>query len=228
MGEMMRLVARDEHLFEAYVAWPKGTPRGGIVLVHEVFGVNNHIRATASRFSAEQGYVVIAPALFDRLKPAIALGYGEDDLAHGRALRLALGWDKPLLDIEATRNFLSTTDTRRIGIVGFCWGGSLAWLSACRLSFQVAVCYYGGQITQFLAERPVCPVMMHFGRHDSIISVADQKAITDSHPEVRYHFYEAGHGFNCDERADFQKDCAAEAWSHTAVFLADYLYEGNV
>ncbi len=222
MGEMIRLAARDEHLFEAYVAWPTGTPRGGLVVVQEVFGVNSHIRATANRFAEEQGYVAIAPALFDRLEPAVALGYGEEDLAHGRALRLALGWDKPLLDIEATRTFVSSTN-KKVGIVGFCWGGSLAWLSACRLPFRVAVCYYGGQIVQFIEERPVCPVMMHCGRHDTIISGADQKAITDAHPEVHYHFYEAGHGFNCDERADFKQDCAAESWLHTATFLANYL-----
>ena len=223
MGEMMRLAARDEHFFEAYVARPTGTPRGGVVVVQEVFGVNSHIRATVNRLAEEQGYVVIAPALFDRLEPALALGYGEDDLGHGRALRLSLGWDKPLLDIEATRTFLSTSESRRVGIVGFCWGGSLAWLSACRLPFQVAVCYYGGQIAQFLEEHPVCPVMMHLGRHDSLISVEDQKAITDAHPEVRYHFYEAGHGFHCDERADFRQDCAEKAWVHTTAFLANCL-----
>ncbi|VBB69133.1 Dienelactone hydrolase family [invertebrate metagenome] len=225
MGEMIRLAARDGHLFEAYVAWPTETPRGGLVVLQEVFGVNSHIRAVTDRFAAEQGYIVIAPALFDRLESKVSLDYDDASLVRGRALRLALGWKKPLLDIEATRAFASSSakGTRKVGVVGFCWGGSLAWLAACRLSLQVAVCYYGGQIAQFLEERPICPVMMHFGRDDPIIPAADQKAIMDAHPEGYYHSYEAGHGFNCNERLDFQPECAAAAWSHTSAFLANSL-----
>ncbi|KAF0138441.1 MAG: carboxymethylenebutenolidase, partial [Rhodospirillaceae bacterium] len=133
MGETIRLAARDEHLFDAYVAWPVGTPRGGLVVMQEVFGVNGHIRAIADRFASEEGYVAIAPAVFDRLERGVSFGYGEDDLAHGRALRLALGWERPFLDIEAARVHVAAEGgVRKVGMVGFCWGGSLAWLAACR------------------------------------------------------------------------------------------------
>lgn len=225
MGEMIRLAARDEYLFEAYVAWPFSTPRCGLVVVQEVFGVNEHIRAVTDRFADEQGYVAIAPALFDRLEYSVSLGYGEAALDRGRILRLNLGWEKPLLDIEAAREYVSSAgDAHKVGVVGFCWGGSMAWLSACRLPFQASVCYYGGQIAQFVDEHPFCPVMMHFGRHDSIIPPDNQREIIEAHPEVLYHLYEAGHGFNCDRRAEFQPDCAAEAWSRTVAFLAEYLH----
>ena len=224
MGEIITLAARDEHLFEAYVAWPSGGPsRGGLVVMQEVFGVNGHIRALVDRF-AHEGYVTIAPAVFDRLERGVSLDYGAEDLARGRALRLALGWEKPFLEIEAAREYVAAEGGERtVGVVGFCWGGSLAWLSACRLPFQAAVCYYGGQIAQFLDEHPFCPVMMHFGRDDSIIPPADQDAIMAAHPEVTYHLYAAGHGFNCDRREDFRPDCAQEAWSRTTAFLAGHL-----
>lgn len=224
MGVILKIRAEDNHLFNAYFAQPSSVPRGGLIILQEVFGVNQHIRSIVDRFAIERNYIAIAPYIFDRLEPGVALGYSDADLAHGRSLRLSLGWEKPLLDIAAARIAISAVEERfKVGVVGFCWGGSLAWISACRLSFQAAVCYYGGQIVQFCNEHPICPVMMHFGLLDPIIPETDRKTIVDAQPELLHYYYNAGHGFNCNERKDFHPGCAAESWNRTQIFLEKHI-----
>ncbi|HET8728041.1 MAG TPA: dienelactone hydrolase family protein [Alphaproteobacteria bacterium] len=216
----MVVTAEDGHSFSAYVAAPGGRPRAGLVVVQEIFGVNHHIRAIADGYAAE-GFRVVAPGLFDRVRPGIELGYDADGVAQGRALRNEIGWDAPMLDIDAALK-LAGLDGRS-GVIGYCWGGSLAWLAAARLKPAAAVCYYGGQIAQFRDEAPTCPVLMHFGESDQLIPPADREAIAAAQPSVEMHVYDAGHGFACTERADFHADSARLAKERTLAFLDRHL-----
>jgi carboxymethylenebutenolidase len=220
MGETMELMAGDGHLLEAYRAEPGGRPRGGLVVIQEIFGVNAHIRAVADRLAAE-GYVALAPALFDRIDKGVELDYTEAGTARGRELRTGLGWDKPLADVAAAAAALEPAG--KVGAMGFCWGGSLAWLAATRLEVACAVCYYGGQIAQFADERPRGPVVMHFGDRDPLIPPEDVARIRAAQPAVTIHTYPAGHGFNCDLRADYDAESAARAFGRTLAHLAAHV-----
>jgi len=219
MGKTIRLTASDGHEFGAYRAEPSGAPRGGIVVIQEIFGVNAHIRSVADGFAAD-GYAAVAPALFDRAERDVELAYDPDGIAAGRALRGKLDWDGPLRDIGAAVDSLSGS---KVAVVGYCWGGSLAWLSATRIDgLAAAVCYYGGQIKDFKDETPRSPVLMHFGSADQGIPLDDVEAIRAAHPDLPIHVYEgAGHGFNCDMRASYDPDAAATARQRTMAFLAE-------
>jgi carboxymethylenebutenolidase len=218
MGETIQLKASDGHELAAYVAAPDGAPRGGLVVIQEIFGVNSHVRAVADGFAAG-GYRVIAPALFDRIERGVELGYDPDGVAAGRNLKGRMDWDTPLLDIRAAVDALPDLKT---GVVGYCWGGSLAWLAATRLDgLAAAVCYYGGQINDFRDESPKCPVLMHFGGEDGGIPIDAVEAIRAAQPDIPIHVYEgAGHGFNCDHRASYDDDAAATAGRRSMEFLA--------
>ena len=218
MGEFTTLKASDGHELAAYVAEPDGAPRGGIVVIQEIFGVNSHIRGVADGFAAD-GYRVVAPAMFDRIERDVDLGYDPDSIAAGRELKGRMDWDSPLLDIRAAADTLSGLKT---GVVGYCWGGSLAWLSATRLDgLSAAVCYYGGQINDFRDETPKCPVLMHFGTEDASIPMEAVEAIRAAQPDAAIHIYEgAGHGFNCDQRGSYDAASAATARKRTMAFLA--------
>ena len=216
----LTLTAEDGHRFEVFRALPGARPVAAVVVIQEVFGVNHHIQALATRF-AEQGYAALAPALFDRVAPGIALGYAGEDLERGRALRMEIGWDGPVFDIAATLEAASTHG--RVGVIGYCWGGSLAFLAATRLSPACAVCYYGGQIIDFKDETPTCPLMMHFGDADPIIPADARAAILAAQPGADIHVYPAGHGFNCTERPDFDPESARVAGERTARFLETHL-----
>lgn len=221
MGEFTTLKASDGHELTAYVAEPDGAPRGGIVVIQEIFGVNSHIRGVADGLAAN-GYRVVAPAMFDRIERDVNLGYSPDDVAAGRDLKGRMDWDSPLLDIRAAADALSGLKT---GIIGYCWGGSLAWLSATRLDgFAAAVCYYGGQINDFRDESAKCPVMMHFGTEDASIPMDAVAAIRAAQPDAAVHIYEgAGHGFNCDQRGSYDAASAATARERTMAFLAEHI-----
>lgn len=223
MGEWVELEAVDGHRLDCYTAMPTGEVRGGILLIQEVFGVNSHMRSVADGF-AKQGYAVALPALFDRLQRKVELGYTAEELAVGRKMRVELGWDAPVLDLRAAFDLL--TKYGKVGAVGYCWGGSLTWLAASRLDIACAVGYYGGQIVQLLDERPRCPVMLHFGELDAYIPMSDVQKIRDTYPEVEVYLYNAGHGFNCDQRADYDATSAGLALERTLNFLAKYLQEG--
>lgn len=220
MRRSIRLKAADGHEFDAYRAEPTETPRGGIVVLQEIFGVNAHIRAVADEFASE-GYLVLAPALFDRVARNVDMGYGELETKKGRALRAELGFDAPMLDIAAAIGALRSAG--RVGVVGFCWGGSLAWLAACRLDPACAVCYYGAQIKDFLGERPRAPVIMHLGEKDRLISKETVADIRATHPKIPIYTYAAGHGFNCDMRADYDADAAMLALERTFEHIRKYV-----
>ena len=219
MGEFTTLKAADGHELGAYRAEAGGARKGSMVVIQEIFGVNGHIRSVCDRY-AEAGYDAIAPALFDRVETGVELDYIADDIEEGRRLAAAIGWDQPTLDIEAAAKAIDPE--RKSGVVGYCWGASWTWVAACRLDMVCAVCYYGRHIVELLDERPRCPVMMHFGALDASIPKANVDRIRAAYPDITVHVYEdAGHGFNCDRRADFRPESAALAFERTLAFIAD-------
>ena len=218
-GTTITLHAADGHAFEAYLATPSGTPKAALLILQEIFGVNHHMRAVTDGF-AEAGFVALCPALFDRAKRGVDLGYQADDIAAGRDIRAQLPLEATLADMAASIDALGQQAPGiKIAAIGYCWGGSLAWLAATRLEVAAAVGYYGGQITPYLNETPACPIMLHFGEFDKGIPLSDVTKITAAHPQVPVHIYPAGHGFNCTERADFNPDASALALSRTMEFL---------
>jgi len=221
MPARIRLKSEDGHNFEGYLA-VRGDPPVGLVVVQEIFGVNAHIRRVCDTLAGATGYAVIAPALFDRLERGIDLGYSPDDTARGRALRARLTDRELMFDIKAAA---AAHGKRRIGIVGFSFGGTVAWYAATRLQrFMAASCWYGGGITATRREKPHCPVQMHFGEADATIPMSDVALIREAQPEAEIHIYpNAKHGFACDDRQSYSKAEAALAKDRTVAFLALHL-----
>jgi carboxymethylenebutenolidase len=220
MGITVQLTAADGHSFSAYQAGPS-TASKGLVVVQEIFGVNHHIRNVCDRFAA-QGYAVIAPALFDRVAPGSELGYTAEDVAKGRDLRAGVSDEGAMADIEAAAKAMAG---RSLGIVGYCWGGTLAWWGATRSTrFKAASGWYGGGIAGTRTETPHCPVQLHFGEKDTGIPLADVELIRQAQPGVEVHVYEgAQHGFGCDERGSFSAGDAKVAQDRTLAFFSKHL-----
>jgi carboxymethylenebutenolidase len=223
MGSQVTLTAADGHQLDAYVAGDGKSRHPAIVLVQEIFGVNQHIRALADDYAA-QGFNVIAPALFDRVERHLELTYGPADMMRGMAAVMKIGLDAALKDVAAALGHArSAFDNMRVGVLGYCFGGTLAWLAATRLKPAAAVCYYGGRIAAHATETPRCPVMMHFGSRDAHIPASEIAAIKKSHPDLPLFVYDAGHGFNCDQRRDYAPKAAAQARQRTLEFLRQHL-----
>jgi carboxymethylenebutenolidase len=221
MGENIRLRAEDGHALSGYRADPTTPRKGDVVVVQEIFGVNAHIRDVCDRFAA-LGYVAIAPALFDRIRQGVDLDYDEAGVTQGRALVTELGWDVPIRDIRAAAQALRADG--KVGVVGYCWGGSVAWLAGCRLDVGCVAAYYGRHIVEFLTERPRCPAILHFGAEDALIPPETVKQVRAAYPDVPLYVYEdAGHGFNCDRRANFRADAAKLALHRTLALFAETL-----
>lgn len=221
MGRWIELTAADGTTVSAWRAEPKGAPRGGLVVVQEIFGVNSHIRGVCEGYAAE-GYLAIAPALFDRIEPRVDLGYLPDDVARGRELKAQASLDSALADVEAARAAVASAG--KVGVVGYCWGGYVAWMSASRLAgFACAVPYYGGGMLDAAAERPRCPVLAHFGEMDPMIPVDGVRRFAAAHPESQVLIYPANHGFNCDQRASFDAPSAKLARERTLAFLRTHV-----
>ena len=219
MSETLTLTAADGHQVSAYRA---GEGPMGLVVVQEIFGVNTHIRNVVDRFAAA-GFNAIAPALFDRVGPGHELGYASEDVAAGRDLRGKVDTADALKDIAAARDWLAAQGAR-VGIVGYCWGGSLAWHTATQLTgFAGAVGYYGGEIPKSKDAQPAIPVLLHFGEHDGAIPMDGVREVQAAHPEVPVHIYDAGHGFSCDERASFDQASHELALDRTLAFLGAQL-----
>ncbi|MCX7057431.1 MAG: dienelactone hydrolase family protein [Pseudomonadota bacterium] len=212
--ETIGLKAADGHRFDTYRATPAGQARGAVVVVQEIFGVNAHIQAVARQF-AEAGFLALAPALYDRIQRRADLPYS--DVPAGRALRDALKVEQTLLDLKATIDAAATAG--RVGMVGYCWGGTMAYVAACQLQLAAGICYYGGGMTKHLDRTPKCPVMFHFGERDTIIPASDVEQIRRAYPLGKYHVYPADHGFNCTERPSFDPPSAALALERTLEFL---------
>ena len=218
---MISLTAADGHVLQAYRTGPQDAPRA-LVVVQEIFGVNHHMRNVADRFAAE-GFAVIAPALFDRVRPGIELGYEAADVAQGRELRGKINDGLTVLDILAAAAALPRGAKR--GIVGYCWGGTVTWHGATRTSaFSAASGWYGGGVAAAKDEVARCPVQLHFGETDASIPMADVEAVRAAQPGVEVHVYAgAGHGFGCDERGSYSAKDSALAQERTLAFFAKHL-----
>ena len=220
----VELTAADGHRFDAYVATPAGTPRGALVVVPEIFGVNSHIRAVADGYAAD-GYLAIAPALFDRVERGVDIGYTPADVQRGFALKTACTDPHALADIAAALAHVgNSTHAGKVGIVGYCWGGLLSWLAACRLDgLAAAITYYGGGMPAQAALAAHCPVLAHFGELDTHIPLDGVNAFRAAQPGVDVQLYAAQHGFNCDQRASYDAASAASARARTLAFLRAHI-----
>lgn len=219
MGKTIELTAADGHKFAAYEAMPDGKPRGGLVIVQEIFGVNAHIRSVADRYAAA-GYHAVAPAIFDRAERGIELGYAKEDVPIGRAAREKISLDDMIKDIAASANHVAASG--KVAVIGYCLGGSLAWLSASRIpNLAAAIGYYGGMVVSHLNETPLCPVMLHFGESDPSIAMADvEKVRAGVDPgKVQVFTYPAGHAFNRDGTPAYHAESAKLALERTLELL---------
>ncbi|HZP76162.1 MAG TPA: dienelactone hydrolase family protein [Pseudolabrys sp.] len=218
MGKQFSLTTTDHHTLGAYRADPSGAAKGGIVVVQEIFGVNRSIRAVCDAFAA-QGYAAVAPAVFDRFERNFDSGYTPDEVAHARSFIGKLNWDWLMADVAAAH-----ADLKSVGptaVVGFCLGGSVAFLSACRLEgLKAGVGYYGGAIVKFADEKPKCPVQLHFGDQDTSIPVSDIEVIKQKQPQAEVHVYPgAPHAFANEDRPSYRREAADLAWNRTLEFL---------
>jgi carboxymethylenebutenolidase len=222
VGEVIQLRAGDGFTLAAYRALPNGQARAGIVVIQEIFGVNDHIRAVADGY-AEAGFAAVAPQIFDRVARNVELGYEAADMTRGVEIaRGKLKMEQTLLDLQAAID--DAARYGKVGVVGYCFGGLLTWLSACELNgAAAAVAYYGGGIASQLERTPRCPVMMHFGERDAHIPLTDVAKVRAAHPEVSVHVYPADHGFNCDHRASYDANAAAAARERTLAFFEQHL-----
>jgi carboxymethylenebutenolidase len=224
MPTTVKLTAEDGHTLDAYVAEP-ATPNGrAVVIAQEIFGVNQHIRDVTDDY-AREGYLAIAPALFDRVGPGIELGYDPADIQKGMDIRAKITYEDAVTDVAAALDWAAKKvgGTKHVAVVGYCWGGTLAWLAATRLEPGAAVGYYGGQIAKFAKEHPSCAVMLHFGKLDKHIPPTEIDGIHVRYPDMPIFTYDAGHGFNCNMRADYEPKSAKLAKERTLEFLKKHL-----
>ncbi|VCU70212.1 Carboxymethylenebutenolidase [Pigmentiphaga humi] len=217
MGTQIELTAADGATISAYRADPAGKPRGGIIVCQEIFGVNSHIRSVCDRY-AQEGYLAIAPAFFDRVQPDVQLGYTPDDVAKGKEVMQKVTIDDALKDVAAAAAVAS--EAGKVGIVGYCWGGTVAWAAASRLDgLSASVPYYGGGIAAIADQTPRIPTIAHFGEHDHSIPMSDVEKVRAAQPGVTIYTYPVGHGFNCEQRGSFDQAAADLALSRTLELL---------
>jgi carboxymethylenebutenolidase len=222
MSEYLKLRAADGHQLSNYVALPAGEPLAALVVVQEIFGVNAHIRSVADGY-AKDGFLAVAPALFDRIQPGIELGYQGADLQTALSLMPKITPELGVADLQAALEYAANATGKNVGVIGYCFGGTLAWLAGTRLRPGAAVGYYGGRIENYADEEPTCAVMLHFGRQDGHIPPEAVEKVHAAHPEVEIYWYNAGHGFNCDARGSYNAAAAKEARGRSLEFLKKHL-----
>ncbi len=221
MGQQVQLTAGDGFALAAYRADPAGKPRGGLLIIQEIFGVNAHVREVAEKFAAA-GYLAVAPAFFDRVKQDVELGYDQPGIGQGVQYMTQLQPDHALLDMQAGIELAASAG--RVGVVGYCWGGTMAYVAAAHCKVAAAVSYYGGRITQYLKVQPQCPIMYHFGELDKGIPDLMIQQIRQAQPAGIFHVYRgADHGFNCNHRATFEPKSATLAYERTLAFLREHV-----
>jgi carboxymethylenebutenolidase len=221
MGKMIELTAADGHKLAAYRAEPSGRPRGGIVVIQEIFGVNSHVKSVADGYAAD-GYLAIAPAMFDRVQRGFDVGYTPEEIAKGRELRPKISLDWAMKDAEAAVK--AAASAGKVGIVGYCWGGFVAWMASARIpGLACAVPYYGGGILDNADIEPKVPVMGHFGEKDSMIPVDGVKKLAEKHKKHQIFVYAADHGFNCDQRGSYNAAAAKQARERTLAFFRQHV-----
>ena len=222
MGDLIELGASDGFELNAYVAQPDGHVKGAVLVIQEIFGVNSHIREVCNGYAGE-GYVALAPCIFDRVEKGIELGYEEDDLVAGVEIaRGKLKTEEVMLDIKAGVAYLQQFG--EVGVVGYCFGGLMAWMSANQLDGIKCVSgYYGGGIAASVELVPRVPTILHFGNLDAHIPLTDVQKVIDAHPAVQVFVYDADHGFNCDQRSSFNDSAATLARQRTLDFFGENL-----
>jgi len=218
----INLKSNDGFTLSAYATSARGDCRGAVVVIQEVFGVNSHIRSVVDGY-ADEGYYAIAPALFDRIEPGIELGYDAQDIERGVDLAFnQLQQRRTLEDIQAAIDHASQHG--RVGVVGYCWGGLMTWISACQLqNIHAASAYYGGGIPSQAEMTPHCPIILHFGEQDAHIPMDSVRQFMTRHPDLKIHIYDADHGFNCDQRGSFDAEAAAAARHRTLALFSQHL-----
>ena len=221
MGHWIELKPEGAGPIRAWRADPEGLPRGGLVVIQEIFGVNAHIRAVTDRFAVD-GYLAIAPAVFEHVEPGFDVGYDPESRARGREIVGRIDREQTMRDVAAAIEV--ARQGGKVGIVGYCFGGSIAWAAACTLpGLNAAVGYYGGQILAMKDMKPRAPTMLHFGEKDERTPIAGVREFARLHREVAVHTYAAGHGFNCDRRESYDAPSAALAWTRTLEFFRKHL-----
>lgn len=222
MPQHTQLQAADGHKFDAYIAQPTGEPKAGIVVIQEIFGVNAHVRSVADRF-AQAGYLTIAPALFDRAERDVELDYSPEGGQKGMQIVQRIPLDQTISDIAAAIQYLREHGARKVGVVGYCWGGTLAWVSNTRLHPDATVSYYAGGIQNHIHEKATCPAIFHFGLLDKHIPQTVVEQVRHEYPGFSVFTYEADHGFNCDARASYNEAAAKLARQRTLAHFDEYL-----
>jgi carboxymethylenebutenolidase len=222
MGAKAQITSSDGFTLGAYQAEPTGGPKGAVVVIQEIFGVNSHIRDVVDGYAAD-GYFAVAPQIFDRVDRDIELGYEEADMGAGIEIAFQkLDQALALQDIQAAIEVASVHG--KVGVVGYCFGGLLTWLSACELQgVSAASAYYGGGLAGEAGRTAECPVIMHFGELDAHIPMSDVEKVKDAQPDVQVYVYGADHGFNCDQRASYHAESAATAKERTLAFFSEQL-----
>ena len=221
MGHWIELKPEGAGPIRAWRADPVGRPRGAIVVIQEIFGVNAHIRAVTDRFAVDD-YLAIAPAIFDHVEPGFDVGYDPESRARGQAVAGKMDREQAQRDVAAA--IAAAKEGGKVGIVGYCLGGTIAWVAAARQpDLSAAVCYYGGGIVALKDQKPRVPTMLHFGEKDEHIPVAGAREVAALHRDIPVHLYPAGHGFNCDQRASYDAPSAALAWTRTLEFFRTHL-----
>ncbi len=222
MAQHTQLQAKDGHKFDAYIAQPTGEPKAGIVVIQEAFGVTAHIRAVSDGF-AQAGYIAIAPALYDRAERNVELGFEPESLKKAMSLLQNIQPEKALLDIDAAIEYLREHGARKVGVVGYCWGGLLAWLTNTRLHPDATVSYYAGRMENYINEKPTAPGMFHFGERDTHIPQTLVEQLRQAHPELSIFTYDADHGFNNNTRDKYNEKAARQAQQRTLAHFDEHL-----
>jgi carboxymethylenebutenolidase len=221
MGQQINLPTSRTQCIGAYLAQPGGKPKGGIVVIQEIFGVNDHMRRVVDGF-AEQGYTAIAPSFFDHIETGVELGYDEDGFKKGQQLIKELGLERAVEDVGSAAEAIASAG--RIGTVGYCWGGTVALLAALRLGLP-SVSYYGARNVPFLHEQPKAPVMFHFGEKDKNITPEMVQKHRELLPQMETFTYPADHGFNRDVGPQYDEASAKLALERTLGFFQRYLVD---
>ena len=216
MSSLVHALAKDGHIVDLYVAKPKSQAVATVIVLQEIFGITDHIQAICQQY-ATHGYLAVAPALFDRIQKNIVLDYSS--IKEGRDYKMQLQDEQVLLDIAAAA--ATAENDLKVAVIGFCFGGALSYLASTRLNLNCAISYYGGGIAEkYINQKPLCPIMYHFGALDPIIPSTDVAAIQSNHPEGVFHIYDdAGHGFNCSDRRDYHSESAELAFARSLEFL---------
>jgi len=222
MGKTIELAAADGYKLSAYRAEPQGKPKGALIVAMEIFGVNSHIRSIADGYAAD-GYLAIAPALFDRVERGYDTGYGPADRQTGiDIIQKKINLDDTMKDVAAALQ--SVASAGKAGIVGYCWGGRVSWLSAAKVGgLACAISYYGGGIPGLADLQPNCPVLFHWGETDQSLPLDQVKAFAAKHSGETHYFYPAGHGFNCDQRESYDAASAKLARTRSLEFLRKHV-----